>query len=84
MKRQGKVASSQEFQTPTKPSVETTIEAMDISRSSDVSTLQAEIKRLKKALEHESLRTDVYDEMINVAEQQFGISIRKKVAPSSK
>ena len=44
----------------------------------DVKALQAEIARLKKQLAHESLRADAYDELINVAEKQFNISIRKK------
>lgn len=78
MKRQGKVTMSHEYQAPAKPSVGAPMAATDLSQSTDVSVLQAEIKRLRKALEHESLRADVYDEMINVAEQQFGISIRKK------
>lgn len=40
--------------------------------------LQAEIAQLKKRLAHESLRADAYEELINVAEKQFNISIRKK------
>lgn len=44
----------------------------------DVKALQAEIARLKKQLAHESLRADAFDELINVAEKQFNISIRKK------
>lgn len=46
--------------------------------SSDVKGLQAEIARLKKELAHESLRADAFNELINVAEKQFNISIRKK------
>lgn len=48
------------------------------SESADVKALQAEIARLKKQLAHETLRADAYDELINVAEKQFNISIRKK------
>ena len=48
------------------------------SESADVNVLQAEIAQLKKQLAHERLRADVYDELINVAEKQFNISIRKK------
>ena len=48
------------------------------SESTDVKVLQAEIARLKKQLAHETLRADAYDELINVAEKQFNISIRKK------
>ena len=51
---------------------------------SEVKALQAEIRRLKKELAHESLRDDAFNELINVAEKQFNISIRKKLAPSSK
>lgn len=46
--------------------------------SADVKALQAEIARLKKELAHESLRADAFNELINVAEKQFNISIRKK------
>lgn len=46
--------------------------------STDVKALQAEIARLKKELAHESLRADAFNELINVAEKQFNISIRKK------
>ena len=46
--------------------------------STDIKTLQAEIARLKKELAYESLRADAYNELINVAEKQFNISIRKK------
>lgn len=46
--------------------------------SSDVKALQKEIARLKKELAHESLRADAFNELINVAEKQFNISIRKK------
>jgi len=45
---------------------------------SEVKALQAEIRRLKKELTHESLRADAFNELINVAEKQFNISIRKK------
>lgn len=77
MKRQGKVTMQQELSSA-EPQKATGSPATGLSESSDVTALQAEIKRLKKALAQESLRADVYDEMINVAEQQFGISIRKK------
>jgi len=46
--------------------------------STDIEALQAEIARLKKELAHESLRADAFNELINVAEKQFNISIRKK------
>lgn len=44
----------------------------------DVASLQAEISRLKSQLAQASLRADAFDELINVAEKQFNISIRKK------
>lgn len=46
--------------------------------STEVKALQAEIARLKKDLAHESLRTDAFNELINVAEKRFNIPIRKK------
>ena len=47
-------------------------------RDTDVKVLQAEIARLKKELAHESLKSAAFNEMINIAEKQFNISIRKK------
>lgn len=49
----------------------------------DMQSLQSEVVGLRKALREASMRADLYDEMINVAEKQFNISIRKKLAPSS-
>lgn len=46
--------------------------------SADVKALRMEIARLKRQIAYESLRAEAYDELINVAEQQFNISIRKK------
>jgi transposase len=40
--------------------------------------LEARIKALEKALEHERLRTLALDTMINIAERDLKISIRKK------
>ena len=37
-----------------------------------------ELKRLKKALELEKIRSQAYNHMIDLAEQQFNIPIRKK------
>lgn len=37
-----------------------------------------EFKRLKKALELEKIRSEAYNHMIDLAEQQFKIPIRKK------
>lgn len=38
----------------------------------------AEIKRLRKALELEKLRSNAYSTMIDLAEQTFNIPVRKK------
>lgn len=54
------------------------VPAVSDEGSTDIKTLQLEISRLKKQLAHESLRADAYEELINVAEKQFNISIRKK------
>lgn len=40
--------------------------------------LEEEITRLQKELQRQSFRADAYEEMINVAEAKFKISIRKK------
>jgi hypothetical protein len=45
----------------------------------DVKALQSEVVRLQAELKHEQMRAAAYDEMINVAESKFKISIRKKV-----
>ena len=47
-------------------------------QQTDVKALQDEIARLKKELAHEALKSAAFNEMINVAEKQFNISIRKK------
>lgn len=44
----------------------------------ETSALLAEIAELKEKLRNESLKVDLYKEIINVAEKQFGISITKK------
>lgn len=43
-----------------------------------IKELEAENRRLEKALELEKLRAKAYDTMINVAEETFNIPIRKK------
>ena len=50
----------------------------------DYAKLQAEVARLQKALKAEHMRAEFYDTMIDVAEEMFKISIRKKLAPNSK
>lgn len=44
----------------------------------DVESLQAELKRLRRELTKAEIKAEAYDEMINVAESQFNIKIRKK------
>ena len=44
----------------------------------DKRSLQSEVARLRKARREASMRADLYDEMINVSEKEFNISIRKK------
>lgn len=44
----------------------------------DITELKEKIRQLEKELKHERLRADVYDELINVAEENFKIQIRKK------
>lgn len=40
-----------------------------------------ELKRLKKALELEKIRSEAYNHIIDLAEQQFNIPIRKRSNP---
>lgn len=47
-------------------------------KSSDVRELQAEIARLQKQLDWQTMRADAYDLMIDLAEKKFQIPIRKK------
>ncbi len=49
------------------------------SSADDVKSLQSELFRLQSQLKQEMFRADAYDEMIQVAEAKFNISIRKKV-----
>ena len=54
------------------------LESVDSPMPSDMNSLKAEVARLRKALKDESIRADLYNEMISVAEEQFKIPIRKK------
>ena len=47
----------------------------------DYAKLQAEVARLQKALKTEHMRAELYNKMIDVAEDMFKISIRKKAGP---
>ena len=44
----------------------------------ELKEMKAEIKRLQEALEMEKLRSKAFDTMIDVAEANFNIPIRKK------
>ena len=46
--------------------------------SDNIKELKEKIRQLEKELKHERLRADVYNELINVAEENFKIQIRKK------
>ena len=50
----------------------------DKKQSCDSKALEKRIKELEDKLAKESLRADFYEEMINVAESKFNISIRKR------
>ena len=54
------------------------LESVDSPMPSDLQSLKAEVSRLRKALREESMRAELYNEIINVAEEQFKIPIRKK------
>ena len=49
------------------------------SSKAEIKALKEELGRLQVKLQKAELRADLYDEMINVAEKQFNIPIRKKV-----
>ena len=48
------------------------------SLSGENKALRKEVMELKKKLYDETMRADFYDTMIDVAEEMFGIEIRKK------
>ena len=48
------------------------------SESDEIKALRKEVLELKKQLYNETMRADFYDTMIDVAEEMFGIEIRKK------
>ena len=62
-------------------SPETTPQA---TSSSNEESLEGKVKRLERELADATLARDFYNEMINVAERQFNIDIRKKLAPDSR
>jgi transposase-like protein len=46
--------------------------------SEEIKALKREVMELKRQLYDETMRADFYDTMIEVAEEMFGIEIRKK------
>jgi len=46
--------------------------------SDEYTELRRKIAEMEKKLKQEKLRADFYEEMVNVAEEKFKISIRKK------
>ena len=55
-------------------------------RKKTAKELEAELERLKLELEYEKLKSEAYDRMIDIAEEEFKIPIRKKsgAKPSKK
>ena len=51
---------------------------MKKEKDSDKSALQKRIKELERALEDAQLKAELYNRMINIAERDLNISIRKK------
>lgn len=51
---------------------------MTDSLSEENKALRKEVLELKEQLYHEKMRADFYDTMVDVAEEMFGIEIRKK------
>lgn len=54
------------------------LEGADLSATAKIKSLEADVKRLEQELKLSKLKSDFYDEMINVAEAKFNIPIRKK------
>ena len=52
-----------------------------ILKSNKEKTPEQRIKELEAALEEEKLKSKFLDTMINIAEKQYGFSIRKKYSP---
>ena len=46
--------------------------------SEENASLRAELNRMRKERDFQSIRADILDEMINIAERKFAIEIRKK------
>ena len=59
-------------------SMNSSTKKISADQSSDQQALQQKIALLEKQLQWEKLRADALDTMINIAEKQLNISIRKK------
>ena len=44
----------------------------------EIASLKAELRSVRKELDYQTIRGEALDEMINIAERNFNISIRKK------
>lgn len=60
------------------PAKQTSDDMANLSLEDRLKELEAENKRLQRALELEKLRSKAYNTMIDVAEQTFNIPVRKK------
>lgn len=58
-----------------------TLPKQHMSKSAKEKTPEQRIKELETALEAEKLKSKLLDTMINIAEKQYGLSIRKKSSP---
>ena len=56
----------------------TTPQPLQPAMPDDIEALKSELSRVRKELTYQTMRADAYDEMINIAERQFDVSIRKK------
>ena len=70
--------STQELPMDKKVQVDEQTTKQEQSLPKDVQALQAELKRLRAELLNAQIKSEAYDELINVAEAKFGIQIRKK------
>lgn len=53
-------------------------ENLDLNKVSEIALLKAQIKELKAQLRAQSLKAQAYETMVQLAEERFGIPIRKK------
>lgn len=53
-------------------------ENLDLNKVSEIALLKAQIKELKAQLRAQSLKAQAYETMVQLAEERFGMPIRKK------